>query len=89
MAFFVIHIEVVIEKTTEYEKYVAYLVENHLNVQSLYRGEHFKVEQCLLKSKGEDVGLEITDLILGIVRTIIKNEPQSTGSNQKKNTSYN
>lgn len=79
--------EVVIEKATEYEKYVVDLVENHLNVQSLYRGEHFKVEQCLLKSKGEDVGLEITDLILGIVRTIIKNEPQSKGPNQRKRIS--
>lgn len=76
--------EVVIEKATEYEKYVVDLVENNLNVQSLYRGEHFKVEKCSLKPKGEDVGLEITDLILGIVRTIIKNEPQSTSSNQKK-----
>ena len=76
--------EIVIEKASEYEKYVIEVVEKQLNVQALYRGENFKVNRCLLKSKGEDVGLEITDLILGIVRTIIKNEPQSTSRNQKK-----
>lgn len=80
--------EVIIEKASEYERYVKDVVENHLNVQALYRGESFKVNSCELKSKGEDVGLEITDLVLGIVRFIIKNEPISKSKRHARKTRF-
>lgn len=80
--------DIVIEEASEYKKYVQDVVENHLNVQAMYRGESFKVNSCLLKPKGKDVGLEITDLILGIVRFIIKNEPESKGSRHKRKIKF-
>jgi len=80
--------DIVIEKATEYERYVKDLVENHLNVQAIYRGENFKVNSCVLKPKGTDVGLEITDLLLGIIRFIIKNEPKSKSNRHRKKTVF-
>lgn len=80
--------EVIIEKASEYERYVKDVVGNHLNVQALYRGESFKVNSCELKSKGEDVGLEITDLMLGIVRFIIKNEPITKSKRHSRKTRF-
>ena len=38
----------------------------------------------MLKTKGQDVGLEITDLLLGIIRFIIKNEPSSKSRRNDK-----
>lgn len=64
--------DIIIEKATEYQHYVTDLVEKELNVQALYRAEKFRVNSCTQKEKGVEVGLEITDLILGIVRLIIK-----------------
>ena len=80
--------DVVIEKATEYRGYVEELVEKHLNVQALYRGENFKINTCTQKPKGEDIGLEITDLILGIVRFIIKNEPRSKSTRMDKKAKF-
>lgn len=80
--------DVVIEQATEYQSYVEELVEKHLNVQALYRGENFKINTCKQKPKGVDIGLEITDLILGIVRFIIKNEPRSKSTRMDKKTKF-
>lgn len=77
--------EVVIERGTEYDTgTVKEVVEKELNVQGIYRGESFKVSKVWLKGKGEDVGLEIVDLLLGIMRTIITNQSDSRRK-QKKN----
>lgn len=80
--------DVVIEKASEYEGYVKDVVEKHLNVQAIYRGENFKVNSCHLKPKGTDVGLEITDLLLGIIRFIIKNEPKTKSRRQEKKIKF-
>lgn len=80
--------DVVIEQASEYEGYVQDVVEKHLNVQAIYRGENFKVNSCLLKPKGTDVGLEITDLLLGIIRFIIKNEPVTKSKRQEKKIKF-
>lgn len=86
------HIEVdadiVIEKASEYKDYVGELVEKHLNVQALYRGENFKIKSFCQKEKGVEIGLEITDLLLGIVRFIIKNEPKDKSKNIARKTTF-
>lgn len=80
--------DIVIEKATEYEQYVQDVVEKQLNVQAIYRAENFKVNSCVLKPKGTDIGLEITDLLLGIIRFIIKNEPRSKSNRQEKKVKF-
>lgn len=80
--------DIVIEKASEYENFVKDVVEKHLNVQAIYRGENFTVNTCLLKPKGTDVGLEITDLLLGIIRFIIKNEARSKSKRQGKKIEF-
>lgn len=76
--------EVVIETGTEYDvSTVKEVVEKDLNVQSIYRGEPFKISAVDLKPKGVDVGLEIVDLLLGIMRTIIINQSDSARKQKK------
>ncbi|MEL7597146.1 MAG: hypothetical protein AAGU01_02975, partial [Clostridiaceae bacterium] len=48
-----------------------------LNIQSIYRGEKYKVNKFYYKNKNEEIGVELTDLLLGIVRTIIFNKNSS------------
>jgi len=80
-----IRADVSIEESTEYNtSLVKSVVENDLNVQSIYRGESFLINNVELKPKGVDVGLEMTDLVLGIMRTIIKNS-RTTNRNKRKN----
>ncbi|CAI9386657.1 hypothetical protein BACSP_01715 [Bacillus sp. T2.9-1] len=45
-----------------------------LNTQSMYRGEQFKVLNCKLTPKKNEIGVEIVDLLMGFVRTIIQNK---------------
>lgn len=50
-----INANVLIENATEYEKVkLNTLIRNQLNVQSLYRGEQFKVSECRLCPKGQE-----------------------------------
>lgn len=77
--------DVSIENSQEYDTaLVKSVVETELNIQSIYRGESFLVNSVELKPKGVDIGLEMTDLILGIMRTIIKNQ-KCSARNKKKN----
>lgn len=48
-------------------------ITEQLNTQSLYRGEQFSVLDCTMHKKNEKIGIELVDLILGIMRTIITN----------------
>ncbi|WP_425058873.1 hypothetical protein SCACP_35220 [Sporomusa carbonis] len=50
------------------------LVQNQLNIQALYRREQFTVTSSHLVTKGREIGVELTVLILGMVRTIIINK---------------
>lgn len=80
-----IRADVTIENSTEYDTaLVKSVVDTDLNIQSIYRGESFLIDNVELKPKGVDVGLEMTDLILGIMRTIIKNS-QDSNRIRKKN----
>lgn len=48
-----------------------------MNRQALYRGTNFEVNKFLYKHKNEEIGVELTDVILGIVRNIIENKSSS------------
>jgi hypothetical protein len=55
-----------------------------LNIQSVYRGEHFLIREASYLPKQTEVGIEITDILIGIVRTIIKNEDLTSRSIREK-----
>jgi len=50
-------------------------IKEQLNTHSIYRNSHFWVEKAKLKAKNEEIGIEIVDTILGMVRNIIENRP--------------
>lgn len=57
-----------------------------LNIQSIYREERFTVTDVDYIPKQSEVGIEIVDILLGIVRTIIRNEdPQKSRPVREKN----
>ncbi len=57
-----------------------------LNIQSIYREERFTVTDVDYIPKQSEVGIEIVDILLGIVRTIIRNEdPLKSRSIREKN----
>jgi hypothetical protein len=65
-----------IEKEGKYEKYnLETRLQENLNTQSLYRAEQFWVTHCKMVPKGEMIGVELVDLLLGIIRLIINNKP--------------
>lgn len=71
----VVNANICIEKATEYEKRnLKKLIKDQLDIQSIYRGENFKILKCDYYTKNQQIGLEITDLILGFIRTIINND---------------
>lgn len=63
-----------IESANEYKTLgLAKNMKEQLNIHSLYRGKSFVVKACQYRKKGEEIGGELTDILLGIVRTIIEN----------------
>lgn len=80
-----INAEIIIEEATEYKKANVNLKEQlpkQLNIQAIYRGENFKIIHSRYAAKGIEVGLESTDILLGIVRTIVTN-PSFTSRKKK------
>lgn len=77
-----------IESATEYRDIeLDASIKDQLNVQSAYRGEQFRVIQSELTPKGQEIGLELTDLLLGFVRTIILNNcDQKSKTTRAKNS---
>lgn len=68
--------KIYIEKEGKYEKYnIETRLKENLNTQSLYRGEQFWVTDCTMVSKGQTIGVELVDLLLGVIRLIINNKP--------------
>ena len=75
--------DVYIEKSTEYESLqLDQKIQDLLNAQSLYRGEQFKIVSSQLIPKGQEIGVELTDLLLGIIRHIISNAPIHEGQSK-------
>lgn len=55
--------DISIEHSSEYEAAgLDKLVQDQLNIQALYRGEQFKVTSSRLVTKGNEIGVELTDL---------------------------
>lgn len=80
--------QILIEDDTTYHN-TRYDLRNQLfqqlNIQSIYRGEHFTITEVDYYPKQTEVGIEICDILLGIVRTIIRNdEPTSRPIREKK-----
>ncbi|MGQ9558820.1 MAG: hypothetical protein ACUVTU_12835 [Desulfurispora sp.] len=68
-----------IERATEYVNCnLQKKIVEQLNMQAIYRGENFRVTDCKLTPKGEEIGLELTDILLGVIRTIVKNAGDNT-----------
>lgn len=65
-----INAEIFIEEATEYESFPK-MFKEQLNVQATYRGEKYKIQDCYLVPKNTEIGVEFTDLILGIIRIIV------------------
>lgn len=71
-----IQANIYMEYATEYTKFPEVFT-SQLNTQSLYRGEKFNIEKCLLVPKNEQIGVELCDMILGIIRIILDFEKVS------------
>lgn len=56
-----------------------------LNIQSIYRGENFQLSNVQYMKKQQEYGIELTDLLLGIVRTIIENPAGTSAAKKSKN----
>lgn len=74
-----INTEIYIENSTEYQAFeLDNLIKEQLNIQSLYRAEHYVVSSSQLVPKGQEIGVEVTDLLLGVIRNIIENKPDDS-----------
>lgn len=60
-----------------------------LNIQSIYRSENFKISSVDYLAKKSSYGIELTDLLLGMVRTIILNSPPLSSRIREKNALVN
>ena len=77
-----------IENSTEYTRIGLHnILKKQLNVQSLCRNDNFVIKTSLLYPKGKEIGIEITDMILGIISIVIRNAVtvDSTGRVISKN----
>lgn len=76
-----INAKIFIESASEYETVqLKENIINSLNDQAIYRGEKFKIKSCEYKNKGEEIGVELTDILLGVIRNIML---YLSGSNSK------
>ncbi|MGM7637610.1 DUF3800 domain-containing protein [Bacillus sp. Hm123] len=71
--------DIYIEDATEYQSFqLDNLIKEQLNIHSLYRAEHYAVSSSQLVPKAQEIGVEITDLLLGVIRNIIENKPNGS-----------
>lgn len=78
-----INAEIFMEEATEYKGFPE-LFKDQLNTQATYRGEQYKIKECHLVPKKTEIGVEFTDLILGVIRTIIDDKGTSKTAMAKK-----
>jgi hypothetical protein len=50
------------------------VLKNRLNEQAIYRNDSFFVRESYLIPKGKQIGVELTDLLIGIIGLIIQND---------------
>ena len=58
---------------------------HQLNIQSVYRNENFKISNVGYLGKKVSYGIELVDLLLGMVRTIISNDSSRSARKRVKN----
>ena len=68
-----INADIFMENANEYKDFPKRF-KSRLNSQSLYRGECFKINKCEQVSKYSEIGVELIDIILGIMRVILEFE---------------
>lgn len=76
--------EIFMEDATQYKDFPKQFKEQ-LNIQSDYRCENFKITECVAVPKNTEIGVEITDLLLGIIRIIISKPSTSKTYKEKAN----
>ncbi|BDR57189.1 hypothetical protein [Xylocopilactobacillus apis] len=75
--------DIYIENSNEYAKlHIDKSIKKQMNIHSLYRYDNFKIENSKLVPKNQEIGIEFTDTILGIIRLIIQNS-SLTNNNQE------
>ncbi|WP_455543084.1 DUF3800 domain-containing protein [Intestinibacter sp.] len=73
-----IHADIYVEDATMYNTIKLHeTICDDMNRQSLYRGTNFTIDNFKYKHKNEEIGVEFTDVILGIIRNIIDNNNAS------------
>lgn len=79
-----IEADIFVERANMYESIELHeTLKYEMNRQALYRGTNFSITNFSYKRKNEEIGVEITDIILGIVRSIIENNSTSKRSRRK------
>ena len=68
-----VNANIFMEDASEYKDFPE-LFERQLNIQAMYRGEHYRINNCCKVPKFTEIGVELTDIILGIIRVILRFE---------------
>lgn len=68
-----IEANIFMEEASEYKDFPEKF-KQQLNIQSLYRGEKFTINNCSMVPKYTEIGVELVDIILGIIRVILNFE---------------
>lgn len=68
-----------------YKKDLKMTMFEQLNIQSLYRGERYRISEVSYLPKRKEFGIELIDILLGMIRTIIQNNPSTSRSKRAKN----
>lgn len=81
-----IEANIFVEDSSEYQSFKLHeRLKEQLNIQSLYRGERFFITNSSLRPKGQEIGIELVDLLLGISRAIIVNQNSDKKGISSKN----
>lgn len=84
--FTILNADIFIEECTQYKEYELHKkVKEQLNVHALYRYENYSIDNSRLYPKNKEIGIELTDTLLGILRIVIENEDvtRKNGENSK------
>lgn len=78
--------DVFVESSTEYKKrQLAKNIKEQINTHALYRYDYFKVIDSKLVPKNKEIGIEFTDLLLGIIHFIMLDNPLFKNNDISKN----
>lgn len=81
-----INVDIFIESETTYIKDKLYEnIKKQLNTQAIYRGKNFNIIKSEYKFKNEFIGIELIDLLIGIIKRILEDNNDSGSRKIKKN----